>query len=65
MLENPRELLDRAELPLMPLEAPPKPPPWDLVLGDTLLLPMRSPLAADRFDPAPFALPADLLPDPP
>jgi len=45
MLEEPRWLLALAELPLRPLEPPPKPPPLEPVLGlgDTLRLPTRSP----------------------
>src|SRR5437762_9761874 len=45
MLDEPRELLARALLPLVPPEPPPKPPPRVLApeLGDTLRLPTRSP----------------------
>ena len=67
MLDDPRELLARAELPLTPLDAPPNDPPprlLELTDGDVDRLPTRSPPPPPRLM---SLVPADgplLLPEP-
>src|SRR5437870_13272494 len=64
MLDEPRELLARALLPLGPPEPPPKPPRRVLApeLGDTLRLPTRSPPPPARFAPELLAPPVVFSP---
>jgi hypothetical protein len=62
MLEAPRELYERALLPLKPEELPPKPPPdLDEPLEGMLRLPIRSELALGDL---PLPLRLDALGDP-
>lgn len=59
MLEAPRELADRALVPLNPLELPPKPPALDPLLDGMLRLPIWSlppRFAAEPADPRLAAL---------